>query len=153
MVGRSLGWGVRPGMLPPERRAPGPRAWAGEQLHFCLAEWPLRALEGKPGPGLLTTLTLLQVSPSVLWASVSSLKPNPRPKALERCDANERTCDALLGTWTPFSRKEASGSPVKLLRHVTCTMICPNGRALPVLMKCGHSQSSQQHFPAPQQVS
>jgi len=45
-----------------------------------------------------------------------------------------------------FSRTEASGSLVKLLKPVGCTMFYPNAATLPVLVKYDHSQSGSQHF-------
>lgn len=104
----------------------------------------------KPAPGLLTVFTLVQANPFVLWASVSSLRPNPCPTYLERCYANKRHCNELLGTWTPFSRKEASASLIKQLRHVECTMIYPNGQMLPDEMSF---TSSRQRFTAGEPAS
>lgn len=107
-------------------------------------------MKRKPAPGLLTVFTLVQANPFVLWASVSSLRPNPCPTYLERCYANKRHCNELLGTWTPFSRKEASASLIKQLRHVECTMIYPNGQMLPDEMSF---TSSRQRFTAGEPAS
>ena len=124
----------------------GKEAAPPPSLSPCLRE---DRSEGAPSPW--ASDTLVQANPFVLWASVSSLRPSPCPTYLERCYANKRHCNELLGTWTPFSRKEASGSPIKLLRHVECTMIYPNGQMLPDEM--WSFTSSQQHFTAGEPAS